>query len=216
MRKLLMAASALALTLPTVAYAGNFDGFYAGGQVGGAFTSFKENQTSTLFAQNVKDDSFAANGVVGGVFAGYGLTLQGFYIGGEIGATFGSRDYTNTTTDASGTAQTKFKAGTEWGVTVRPGYAINDRALVYGLLGFEQVPLKSTFTPGQAASFNKTQTGFTLGAGTEVSIAGPLTFRVDYTHTFLDKISIADAATGYSATFSPAEDKIKLGVAYHF
>jgi opacity protein-like surface antigen len=216
MRLSVLAAAALVLTLPVVAQAGSFDGIYAGAQLGGAFTSFKETQSSSLFGQSVKDDSFAANGVVGGIFAGYGYTMQNLFIGAEVDATFGNRDYTNTTTDASGTSQTKLKTGTEWGLLVRPGYVINDHALVYGLLGFAQVSLKSTFAPAQTATFNKTETAFRIGAGTEVSISGPLTFRADYTHTILSDITTSDATVGYTAKFSPSEDMFKLGVAYHF
>jgi opacity protein-like surface antigen len=216
MRLSVLAATALVLTLPAVAQAGSFDGFYAGAQVGGAFTTFKETQSSQLFGQAIKDDSFAANGVVGGVLAGYACTLQTFFIGGEIGATFGNRNYSNVTGDANGIAQTQFKAGTEWGVMVRPGYVLNDHALIYGLLGFEQVPLKSSFSPSQTATFNKTQTAFSGGVGTELSISGPLTVRVDYTHTFLNNITTSDPSVGYSATFNPSEDKVKFGIAYHF
>lgn len=215
MRRSLLAAAALVVIAPIAAQAGSFDGFYLGAQVGAAFTGLKETQTSPLFSGGSEvTDSLAANGVVGGVVGGYGKTFDSFYVGGEIDATFGNRDFSDKVTDPTNPSEYKLKTGTEWGVSFRPGYLVNDHALVYGLLGLEQAPLKISST-ASGTIYNKTQTVFRLGLGTEVAISGPLSFRADYTHTFLNNITTSDQF-GDQASFDPSEDKVKLGVVYHF
>jgi opacity protein-like surface antigen len=216
MRLSLLAATALVLALPAVAQAGNFDGFYAGAQVGGAFTSIKADQVSPVYnGGGTNTDALAANGVVGGVFGGYGQTLsKSFYLGGEFDATFGNREYSYKITDPTNPYSSKIKTGTEWGLSVRPGYVINDNALVYGLLGVAFPTLKSSSSAPEV-TFNKTQTAFRLGLGTEVSISGPLTLRADYAHSFLANVTVADSY-GQSITYKPSEDTVKIGVAYHF
>ncbi|MTJ80619.1 MAG: porin family protein [Telmatospirillum sp.] len=215
MRLSVLAATALFVTLPAVAQAGSFDGFYLGAQVGGAFTSFKETQTSPVLGGGVeKTDSLSANGLVGGVVGGWGISFGKVYLGAEFDTTFGGRSFTDTVTDPVNPSRYKLKTGTEWGFSARPGYAINDHALVYGLFGFEQAPLKATST-ASGTVFDKTETVFRLGAGTELAVAGPITVRIDYLHTFLDKVSVYDQF-GDGQTFDPSEDKIKVGVVYHF
>ncbi|MDR3436565.1 outer membrane beta-barrel protein [Telmatospirillum sp.] len=216
MRLTVLAVAAAALSLPAVASAGNFDGIYGGAQIGGAFTSLEKTNTSPIYSGGGdKNDSLSANGVVGGVFAGYGYVLPyNIFVAAEIDATFGGRDYSETISDPTNPYQSKIKTGTEWGMSFRPGYVINEHALVYGLFGFERTPLKSTSTASEV-TFDKTQTAFRLGLGTEISIYGPLTFRADYVHTFLDDITFGDSF-GTSTTIKPSEDKFKLGVAYHF
>jgi outer membrane immunogenic protein len=216
MRFTVLTAAAFAFALPVAAQAGNFDGIYGGAQIGGAFNSIQKTTTSPVYSGGSEtNDSLSANGVVGGFFAGYGYALPyNLLIAGEIDVTFGSHDYTDTITDPTNPYQSSIKTGVEWGMSLRPGYLVNDNTLVYGLLGFEQSSLKSTSSSSEV-TFNKTPTSLRLGAGTEISVSGPLTVRLDYAHTFLGKISVSDSF-GTSTTYKPSEDKFKVGIAYHF
>ncbi|MDR3515043.1 MAG: outer membrane beta-barrel protein [Azospirillaceae bacterium] len=217
MRLTVLAAAALALTLPVAAQAGNFDGIYGGVQVGGAFTSFDQTVTSPVYnGGSLENNSLSATGAVGGVFVGYGYVLPyNLFIAGEFDATFGDRDFSYTITDPTNPYKTKLTTGTEWALSVRPGYIVSDTALIYGLLGFERTPIKSSSSDSSEVTFDKTQTSFRLGGGAEISISGPLTLRLDYTHTFIDKIMISDNF-GNATSISPSEDKFKAGIAYHF
>lgn len=217
MRMTVVAATALALTLPAVAaQANNFDGVYGGVQIGAGFTSIEQDVNSPNFnGGQEKTKSLSADGVIGGAFVGYGRTLPGnFYIGAEADGSFGGRDYSFQDTDPTNPLTQKIKVGTEWSLSVRPGYVVNEHVMLYGLAGIEWVPVKSTASDNEI-TFSKTQADFRIGMGAEVSIMGPLTMRVDYTHTFMNDITIQDGF-GNSEVNKFSEDKFKLGVAYHF
>jgi opacity protein-like surface antigen len=217
MRLSTIAASAVLFTIPAIAQAGSFDGFYVGAEAGSSFTSFTETQSS-LYTGTEKNSSFAANGVIGGGVAGYGVTLiNNFYLGAEIDAIFGDRSYTDSAQNPDNPYVYKITAGKEFGFSARPGYLINDHAMVFGLFGVARVPLTNTWAGSEPnVTFKSTQTAFRLGGGTEIAISGPLTLRVDYTHIFLSKVTVNDTTVGYSANYEPSEDQVKVGIAYHF
>lgn len=216
MRFSVLAVAAIAISIPAVAQAGNFDGIYGGAQIGGAFTSLEQTSSSPVYSGgSVKSDSLSANGVIGGVFAGYGYVCPGnFFLGGEIDVSFGDREYSYEITDPTNPYKSTIKTGTEWGILARPGYVLNPNTLLYGLIGFDHVPLKSTSSAPEV-TFDKDQYALRIGAGAEMSISGPLTLRIDYTHTFLDKVTVSDSF-GDAVKTEPSEDKVKVGIAYHF
>jgi opacity protein-like surface antigen len=217
MRLTVIAATALALALPAVAHAGSFDGVYGGVTFGGAFTSVKQTTTSPIYSGGSEiQDSLSADGLIGGLVAGYGYNFTPeLFLGAELYADFGSRDFTHSITDPTNPYKSKIKSGSaEWGFNLRPGYVVNNNVLFFGLLGFEQFSLKSTSATNEA-TFNKTQTAFSVGAGSEVAISGPLTFRAEYAHVFMSSINLSDSF-GSSVKYEPSEDKFKIGVVYHF
>ncbi|MDR3435308.1 outer membrane beta-barrel protein [Telmatospirillum sp.] len=217
MRKFVFALPVFAMFCPAVAQAGNFDGFYAGAQLGGAVDTIERNQTAPAFyAGQYKTDSLAAVGVTGTIFAGYGMLFKDtIYLGAEMFGTFGNRDYSYKETDPSAPYKEKNKFGNQWGFNVRPGYLINDKALIYGLLGYERVSMSSSSTSADAASYDKTNNAFQLGVGTEITVNGPLAMRIDYAHTFIPDITVTNSI-GISTTYKAQEDSFKIGFSYHF
>lgn len=209
-------AAACALFIPAIAFAGNFDGFYAGAQVGVADDLIQQNATQpTYYVAQYKTDSLAATNVTGTIFGGYGKAFSSLYLGGELFGTFGNGRYSYKEVDSSFPYSEGVRFGTQWGANLRPGYLFNDKALAYGLFGLHDVSMKSSSSYAGAALFDKQEAAFAIGAGVELSVAGPLTLRVDYTHTFIPDITVRDA-TGDVVTYKPSEDSFKIGAAYHF
>jgi outer membrane immunogenic protein len=148
---------------PASAY--NWTGAYVGAQVGYGWGTAKN-----------AGNSFDANGVVGGAYAGYNfLATPGFLLGveGDINAS-GMSGKSAGVTVSNG-----------WNGTIRgrAGVAI-DRFLVYGTGGLAVggVEVKSGGSKDSA-----TQVGYTLGGGVEAGITQNVTARVEYRWTDLGK-----------------------------
>ncbi|MDR3491697.1 MAG: outer membrane beta-barrel protein [Gammaproteobacteria bacterium] len=200
------------------------DGFYVGAQVGFDSYNIKARHNGTVF-----NNSFttAANGWVGGLFAGYGMYFSNYYyLAGEIfgNGSSASRSNFNTVTNSAlyGYFQTNASVNGSWGVSVLPGLKVNDSTLAYIRLGYNQANFSgksySTLTTPGVAPINNSSSGnsgweggFNFGLGMETAIYQNVSVRGEFTHT-----NYSSFTNNYRTTFSPADNQYMLGLIYHF
>jgi len=138
-----------------------------------------------------------------GLFAGYKMNdvmQNGMGLNAAVEVHY---DWSNADDDFLGIAGVTVEKQNEWGIDVRPGYAVSDMFNPYGILGYERMELK-----GNAGAFSGTESynGFVLGAGAEFTPWNNIGIRLDYTHTWYGEKNDVD----------PDENEVKLGVGYHF
>jgi outer membrane immunogenic protein len=223
---LLSASSAFAGDLParTPAYplpppAYDWSGFYAGGNLGGAWSYFDastttvSNPTPPNYFNPASPAAIAAagaqgmtpTGVTGGVQAGYNRQYGWLVVGGEVDVGYlglkgsGSGD-TAYSPGATGGFAVNSAVSTGWLVTARPriGWAL-DNWLVYVTGGLAVGEVKGNFnfndTNGatESGSLSSTKAGWTFGGGIEVGVQGPWTLRAEYLRVDLGSASVTSA-----------------------
>ena len=173
---------------PTSAY--NWTGAYVGAQLG-----YGWGQASDVGL------SWDADGVAGGVFAGYNvMPSTNFVLGveGDLNAT-----------GMSGTLGS-VKVANPWDATLRAraGFTI-DRFLVYGTGGLAVGGVKVS---SGGSSDSATRVGWTVGGGVEAAVTNTVTARLEYRYTDLgtDTFSTAPGKVGFTS------NQVLLGVGMKF
>lgn len=194
--------AAQAQTRPAPGEPTSLSGLYFGGYGG-----YGWGDTDTPFGDGKNVDGWDY-----GVYGGYTLdTLLdrtiGMGINGSIEGHWGWSSADDNTRFAGQDAGVRKEH--EWGVDFRPGLSFVDNALdpwgvkPYGILGYRQTDYKAH---AFGFSTDKDYSGFALGAGAELLTYGNFGVRADYTHVFYGKRDGID----------PAEDDVRVGIAYHF
>lgn len=194
------------------------DGFYLGAQVGYDSYRARVNTTTTLGADVVSiNPPINAVGFVGGLLAGYGQYVnEMFYLGGEVFVNdSGAESSTNVTVNGL-TATSKVTANLGYGVSLLPGYKLNDESLLYIRLGYNwsQMKIQGSSPTGGSASRTNTVGGFNYGLGLESLIYQNWSVRTEYTHTNYSSFSASTA--NIATTVSPADNQFMLALIYHF
>ncbi len=165
----------------------NWAGFYAGANVGYEWGK-------------ISNSSVNPSGIAGGVQAGYNWQNGQFVFGGETDIQLSAADDTFA----------PYKFSNPWFGTLRGrlGYAMNN-ILVYATGGLAYGGVN-----GEAAglSEDKTQLGWTLGAGMEVGFTPNWSAKVEYLYMDLGNrhYSITGVDNGLQSSI------LRLGVNYHF
>jgi outer membrane immunogenic protein len=204
--KHLLVTTAAVLMLGTVAanaagpFGSNsaFDGFYVGGDIGGAVSGTDAGDaTKTINSSGfaTTPGKYYGNGVTGSLFGGYGLTYNSFYFGAEAN---GSLSNLKT---SIGDADLSRKYG--FGIAGRAGYLVAPNTLGYGVVGWE----RGRFELNTASSNDKAWLdGLRLGAGVEHKLTQNISLRGEFDYISWQK------KDGVSAD----EFALKAGVAYRF
>lgn len=182
MKKAFIALAAIVLGTAAAHAETDFDGVYAG--VDGGYGSTKVDNGGS-------DGAFS-----GGAFAGYGLTFDKIYLGGEAEAGINGAE-----NDVGGVS---VKQKWNYGVTGRVGYVVTPKVLVYGLAGFEQAQVKAK---GGAAEVKGTNDGLKFGIGGETFVKKNISVRSEV--NYIDW-------KGDSGLPDSTELKSTIGVAVHF
>lgn len=199
-------------------------GFYVGAQAG--YDSYRvresfgvSNQTGTINASGTTVHN--ATGWLGGLFLGYGDYLSpAFYLGGELFGNYSgaeaARHFTSTTvaTGATMSGYGKVEAKGNYGLSIIPGYKINDTTLGYVRLGWNWARIKNTATyndsavPANNYSYSNTNTynGFAWGLGMETKLVDNWSVRTEYNHSYFNDRN----------TINPSDNQFSVGVLYHF
>lgn len=170
MNKLKIAIAALLVSAASV-HAGEFDGFYIGGE--GGFTSSREQ-----IENNKRDKDWD-----GSVFAGFSTRVKkDVYLGGEVDFTYGGFEHI---VDGS-----KMKNEYSGGITAKAGYVFTPEIAVYGLAGYDIANVK-------LEDKNRVANGFKFGAGVESYILDNITVRSELSQTRwrADDIKVKDIRT---------------------
>ena len=169
----------------------DFSGFYGGVQLGhGSLQS--DNVGPRVSGSGVPftlDATRAGQGFTGGLFAGYGVQANDFYIGGEAEVELSSADW-NIERSPEGRVYSIEKVGTI-GAGLRVGYVLNDSVLLYGRAGLVRSKFDLDYSySGNVVDQSKTLDGVRLGGGIEFAISDKMHARLDYTQTEYDSNSI--------------------------
>jgi opacity protein-like surface antigen len=241
MRKLLLSTVIVAASVTGHATSSAFNGFYVGAGAGVVKSKTKTDVTQVaetwLNSKKISiNKSKTSNGLLLGLYAGYGVNLNDFYFGGEISIT---GDFVNrhiNLLDASDPvfsernyeANTKYKRSLAFGVAPRLGYVFSNN-LIYIKPGIEinrdQVTVTyngtNSVSPNKnvslSASTRKTSILFTPSFGYERSW-GRIILRGEYSYNPGKKITVPTdnvRISGY-ANASYSDHRLMLGVAYKF
>ena len=203
---------ASAVVMPTFSWTG----FYIGGQIGGAWmnNSTREFVTATGLASGFQR-SFRANGLIGGIHAGYNYQVNNFVLGLEADLEAAGVSGGYTLANGNGT---RFRENWQGSVRARAGVAV-DRALFYvtGGVAFAQMR-HSYFTPALIESFSQTRTGWTVGAGVEYAFTSNWTARLEYRYSDFGRPGYNSTAAfpGFTYRHNPNEHAVRVGVSYLF
>jgi outer membrane immunogenic protein len=193
----------------------SWTGFYVGGTVGaiGATTRYSGSDYSYGFSKN----DAQSYGAVAGVTAGYNYQIGSMVLGLEADYSFSSAKNSFGSSDYV-TGQTKIDSlGT---VRARFGYAI-DRTLLFatGGLAFGKVQSKTFLYHDSAdcrSGFNKTQFGWTVGAGVEHALTQNLTIKAEALYVDLGSKKNVSNNCGCSTSFKNTATVARVGVNFKF
>lgn len=206
MEKLIFLATIL---LSAAAYASPFNGPYVGLQ--GGYESFNIKGSGTGSGPLAGDSAainFGAEGLNGGLFAGYGKQFGKLYLGLEAEANVGSATSNNNITLTTGTITANASHKYDFAASLRPGFMLNDTVLIYTRLG----AVKSRFDAN--GNNNKSLTGFRTGLGAEAIISSNVTARLDWAYTAYQSDTLI--YPNGIVNLSPDSSTFRIGLAYNF
>lgn len=227
MKKLsLVLLGALATAQVAQAAPGAFNGLYLGGQLGWTQRSVKTTFPSLEWGGNIKDSAVnsakKSNGLIYGLYGGYGQNNNGFYWGCELNVEHdtASRGSTHNVEVKQGDVvtknlptnlHTKYQRGVVFGIAPRVGAVIANENLIYVKLGMElsndevefhheykTLDARGVVVPGsensKKVSESKTQFVFIPGVGYERAF-GKMLARIEYGYNFGAKIGSPNLVT---------------------
>jgi len=192
----LVAVTALTFFNAQSSFAG-FNGFFAGGQVGGGLSNGEHTHVSGGENKNKFRSTGLGFGLQGG-YLNYNADTK-FLIGGEINALIqtgkGTFDLKNAANTSDGKATASF--GYVLGLSALTGVAINPKVAIYTKAGFEKRKLKLNYTDLNPniqinPNYSKSVTGLAVGGGVMFKINPRLLLAIDYTYTSIPKKSLDD------------------------
>ncbi|MBI1954237.1 MAG: outer membrane beta-barrel protein [Proteobacteria bacterium] len=214
--------------------ANTWTGFYLGVHGGMGSTTGKEkyegaNGAITLTAS--KD--VGKSNLIGGLHTGYGMVFGGNgYAGAEL---FFGFDNTKLKYDDASSASVRYfgsqlKRSHYYGVGVKLGYLFSPSVLGYvrlaGEFGKWSYTVNTFHNTTGAEMFKTTRSKngvyFSPGLGLETALTKNVLFRLEYTYTFVPKISVDTQssgnalADGLKSNIKPTQQAFKVGVSYKF
>ena len=214
-------------------------GFYVGAQIGYGWENvddiFVPNTLVSLgggYTAIFSGSTNSAEGVIGGVHAGYNMQMGNVVFGveGDIEASGIETDANATVrvfgpglgiAGATATATAKAEVKSAGSIRGRLGFAF-DRLLVYGTAGAAVANIEESFSVtspafpalNAAASASETVWGWTVGAGLEYAFTSNVTTRVEYRYTRLDGLDERPSFANNSD--DPHLHVVRVGASYKF
>lgn len=179
-----------------------FEGWWLGGTVGGATTSY-DNATS---------GSVSSSGVLGGVVGGYSWQHGPYVIGveGDILAT----DITGSRRFNGGLNKVDVSLDNMTDLRMRAGYAVTPNLLVFGTAGISWAGADLAVNGPGGAFRETTFFGWNVGGGAEFAFNPNWSARFDYQFTDFDSETLNYPAG--KQTFNPDANTFRGSVIYHF
>lgn len=200
----------------------DYTGVYAGTHLGhGAVqsdatgTHTDSGPVSSSFTGDFGDDS----ALTAGVFFGYGVTLNNFYLGleGELEDSNAEWDHERSPNGRNFSVE---KMGT-LGLSLRGGYVLNNGSLLYAHVGRARTRFNTSWVKGgnrlNDVDRDDTVTGTRFGVGAELPLTRTVFARLDYSYTDYDSY---DFVTSHGAAdrmkFDNSESLFRLGLMVRF
>lgn len=194
----------------------SWDGVYLGGQVGYGWGK-------SAFGDGVNSQSMKPDGFIGGVYAGYNVSVgQSGIVGIDGDVAYSNQKDRQDLVGSSGRLGS-LESRLRWSGAVRGriGVAMG-RVLPYIAGGVAFAGMKNSMevqglsaAQNFSASQNKTLTGWTAGAGLEYAATDNMLLRVEYRYNDLGKRNF-DFGTGVNVRDNVKSNEVRLGVAYKF
>ena len=210
-------------------------GFYAGAQVGYTWGNDQTNVDVPGFPFTFSGPDHDANGVVGGVHAGYnyqtGLAVFGVEGDVELAGINGKTQLTGGGAFSGYNITSSLDVAFQGSARGRVGFALLDRMMLYGTAGLAFAAVENKYTatlpPGNifgapagtsTAKFDDTRLGWTVGAGVEYAIMSNWTARFEYRYTNFSAYKNATALLGPAASSEQDPDfhTLRIGASYRF
>jgi len=164
--KRLVVTSIAALLVSTVSYAGSFDGPYVSVGAGAQYTG--NSSFGGTASADISDTHF-----VGQILAGYSFEIAPKF-------SLATNVFFNLSNDKAGssssiTATTKNNIG----ISIEPGYYLDDKTLVYVKIGYARIDSK---LDDGAVKTNDSLNGYLFGAGAKYLIDKDIYVGAEFTH----------------------------------
>lgn len=202
-------AGILGVVLPGIAQAEDWNGAFIGAHLGAGATVHSMSAPSAPFSL----DGTGANGIFGGLHAGYDLRAGRFVTGvqGEVGRSEQTFEIRLPSSGASSETKRIWDAS----ISLRGGILPSEHTMLYGRVGYTRSRFKATVdTSGGSASAQEDFNGFHAGAGMETRIAPNASLRLEYRLTHYEKKNVGSAATPLFV--KPRDHALRVGVSWRF
>lgn len=209
------------IVFTTPAFAGPdgspFEGLYVG--VATAINTFD----STATYREVSNDDFpsnfsninssvSSNSYGGGILAGYGLTYGILYYGAEAAFIVDKGN----TVYSDGANTIRVAKSNTFDINGRLGFTLSDKALLFGLVGYSGINLKSQGVNelrSENGDYNTRVTALRYGGGIEVEIMENIAIRAEYTRSTGANSTYRDGSDEF--IFKPKTSRIMLSAILH-
>ena len=212
--------------LPAYPASTNWQGFYAGADVG-LITGTTNYNVNEYFNQNpgytTTANQYSASSPTGGLHVGYNLEYQNFVVGPEVNFDFMNQSY-NANNIGGGNSQ----FNSYWISTydARFGYAFY-QLLFYGVGGFALNDTQETITPPKnngtnTVTSNNTMYGWVVGGGLDWQLARHWSIDIQYVYASMSSPSSSSSASSgvqnasANGTISQTDNLVTLGFSYIF
>jgi opacity protein-like surface antigen len=202
-------------------------GWYIGADIGmnsinDANYGLRDDLTSSA---NFDNGEFSNTGLLAGLFAGYGKMLtKHFYLGAEVEY---DRSGNKLEHDHIGDLYFSIKQTDSLALSIRPGYLLDNGALLYGRLGYAKTTFANTVRAvddvtsiAYTVNDDKSMDGFRLGLGNDIPMGNNLFLRMDYAYTDYKKYSIPVYNSGGTLIHDDIADMssgtFKMGLGWNF
>lgn len=194
-----------------------FEGLYLG------FATVKNTFQSTAdYIENPDDDfpsnftaitdATSSNSYGAGILAGYGLNYGILYVGAEVAFIIDK----GSTTFTDGVNTIKVAKSNTFDFNGRLGFTISDKALVFGLIGYSGISLKSKGVNelfSERGAFNTRVTALQYGGGVEIAIMENIAIRAEYTRASINNAVYRNGSDQF--TFKPKTSRIMISAILH-
>jgi outer membrane immunogenic protein len=147
------------------------------------------------------------SGGLGSIYGGYNWQFGRIVAGLE--AEIGTGTYDGSV--GSGAGLVSSELNTLAAIRGRVGYLLSPAFLLYGTAGFASADMDFK---ANTISQSDWISGYQVGAGTELNVAGPWTLRLEYLYTGLDSQTLTHG--GVTNTYEPDFHTVRAGVSFKF
>lgn len=210
------------------------EGFYLG--IGGGYSwySVQRNVRATILGGLLFREKIFVNpdGFLGSIFVGYGHSIkERGYLGAELFSHLtGANEKISTAIFHSlgeFTYHTKTSTDFNYGVSLLPGYKVNDRSLIYLRLGFVRARFKEkekeslldapNGEPFLQSTFDHYANGFSYGFGFEEAVYWSLSLRAEVTHISYQSFwnTYSSFVSSTTAKLHPTNNQFTLALIWH-
>lgn len=171
------------------------DNHFAGGYV--VLAQEWKSASATVDDEKLKKSEAAPS-----IGVGYNFALDSHTTLG-IKATFDTKNG-----EYGSSLEREVKEKSHYSIAVEPGYAINDKVLVFGILAYHKA--KAEYIAEESSKGSANVTGFGYGVGAKYALANHLFLMAE-----VQKINYGSKTIG-EASIKPASTVVALGLGYHF